>query len=227
MVRTRLLAALILIAQGFAQPGSAEPAAAAGPSKVETGAIPAPESAEASPLTSALRQKLGTPSAGSDEENQRDAAALTAFYEGRGAAPLWVTPSGLNERANSAIEEMRNAGGYGLDAKAFDLPVAEKDSTPEKLAEAELKLSIAALLYARHARGGRIMKPSEQLNSNLDRKPQLIDPKIVLEGLSANDDAGAYLRSLHPKHPQFEKLRQAYLKDVALDVGRLGRSPRL
>jgi L,D-transpeptidase YcbB len=233
MARSRLLVASAWVALAWiaavsaaSQPSLAEwvpkattpePAKTETPSekKVETGAIPSPEApVAADPLTAALRQKLAPPASNASEEDQREASALTAFYESRNAAPLWVTPTGLNDKAKSAIAEIQNAGAYGLDAKAFTLP-----SAPEVQADAELKLSTAALLYARHARGGRIMKPAEQLNSNLDRKPQLIDPKIILEGLAANDDAGAYLRSTHPKHAQFEKLRQAYLKEIGSKTG--------
>lgn len=203
-------------AANSASPSGASPSAA----KIETGAIPAPDALIPDPLSAALRLELGTAAAAAPtDEDQRESAALAAFYESRNAAPLWVTPAGLNDKAKSAIAEFENAGAYGLDAKAFALPAATNDTTPENLAEAELKLSSATLLYARHARGGRIMKPAEQLNSNLDRKPQLLDPKLVLDGLAANDDAGAHLRSLHPKHPQFEKLRQAYIAALGAKTG--------
>ncbi len=195
---------------------SASPSAA----KIETGAIAAPEALIPDPLSAALRLKLGAAAAaGPTDEDQRESAALAAFYESRNAAPLWVTPVGFNDKAKSAIAEIQNAGAYGLDANAFALPVTADNTAPKNLAETELNLSAAALLYARHARGGRIMKPSEQLNSNLDRKPQLIDAKLVLEGLAGNDDTGAYLRSLHPKHPQFEKLRQAYVAALGSKTG--------
>src|SRR5690606_16498023 len=44
-----------------------------------------------------------------------------------------------------------------------------------------------------------------------DREPPLLPPSDVLAGIARADAADAYLRGLHPKHPQFEKLRQAYL----------------
>src|SRR5262249_28724706 len=75
--------------------------------------------------------------------------------------------------------------------------------------EAELKLTQAVLKYARYARGGR-MDPG-QLSYNIDRDPPLLAPETVLEGIAAADSPDAYLRKLHPQHPQFEKLRQAYL----------------
>ena len=237
MARSRLLVtcawvALAWIASISAAPQSAfaewvpkaptpEPAKTETPSeaKIETGAIPAPDAPAADPLTTALRLKLGVLPATPSDEDQRESAALTAFYESRNASPLWVTPTGLNDKARSAIAEIENAGAYGLDAKTFALPAPTDGNTPEMLAEAELKLSAAALLYARHARGGRIMKPAEMLNSNIDRRPQLVEPKIILEGLASNDDTGAYLRSLHPKHAQFEKLRQAYVAAIGSKTG--------
>ena len=49
------------------------------------------------------------------------------------------------------------------------------------------------------------------LTSEFDRKPQLIDPERVITEIAAADAPDAYLRGIHPKQPQFEKLRQAYL----------------
>jgi hypothetical protein len=34
---------------------------------------------------------------------------------------------------------------------------------------------------------------------------------LILDGIAAADDPVAYLRGLHPQHPQFERLRQKYL----------------
>src|SRR5690606_28596240 len=57
----------------------------------------------------------------------------------------------------------------------------------------------------------RIMDPASDLSSYLDRKPQLIEPKTVLSRIAAAAAPDAVLRGFHPQHPQFEKLRQAYL----------------
>ena len=82
---------------------------------------------------------------------------------------------------------------------------------PERVAANDIEISQAVLKYGRYARGGRIMNPSEQLSSYLDRRPQLLKPEAILAGISAADDPAAYLRGLNPAHPQFEKLRQKYL----------------
>ena len=51
-----------------------------------------------------------------------------------------------------------------------------------------------------------------QVSRNIDQKPTLRDPKVVLETVSATNAPGDYLRGLHPKHVQFERLRQALVK---------------
>lgn len=67
------------------------------------------------------------------------------------------------------------------------------------------------LKYARHARGGRILDPTTMLSSYLDRKPQLLAATIVLDRIAAAEDVGAEMTGFHPRHPEFERLRQAYL----------------
>ena len=170
-----------------------------------------------SPARAALREKLSElPADGSDVERQ-ERAALAAFYEARGTAPLWIEGKGLTPKAAAAIAEIENAGAWGLDASGFSLPElsAASDSAgelaPDTIAGTEIKLSLAVLKYARYARGGRIMDPAGELTSHIDRKPKLIDPRIVLDGIANTEAADAYLRGLHPRHPQFERLRQTYL----------------
>ena len=145
-----------------------------------------------------------------------DMTAAAAIYDKRSRQPLWVTQTGFSKRAEALIAEIRKADDFGLKASNFALPelptpteTGVKLST-EQLAEAEAKLSIAALKYARHARGGRIPDPSV-LSKYLDRDPRPFEPESLIEELAGASDAAAYLRGLHPRHPQFEKLRQLYL----------------
>lgn len=103
----------------------------------------------------------------------------------------------------------------GADAVAETTPRDRDDAhQAEAMAAAELAFTRAALVYARHARGGRVLKPADMLNSNLDRKPQLISPIVVLADLAVADDMSAALAKLHPVHPQFEKLRRAFLTET-------------
>jgi L,D-transpeptidase YcbB len=175
--------------------------------------VAAPIAPPADPLGLALQQLLAKPGKG-DDSDRADAAALSAFYAAHGYAPLWVTAAGLTAKASAASAEIAKADDWGLVARDFVLPAlaGESPPSPQALAELEVTLSVAVLKYARYARGGRILDPATQLSSYLDRKPQLLDPKDVLEKFAAAGEADAYLRGLHPKHPQFEKLRQKLIE---------------
>jgi murein L,D-transpeptidase YcbB/YkuD len=169
------------------------------------------------------------------DADKQDATALAAFYEGRKDEPLWVDKTAPTSKAALLIAEIKKAGEWGLDPKDFDLPEAGAGGSAlsrAQLADVEMGLSLAALKYARYARGGRITDPAKQLSSYLDRLPQIREPKTVLEELAAAGEPDAYLRGLHPKHPQFEKLRQKYLERLksaaaAEEVVKVPAGPKL
>jgi L,D-transpeptidase YcbB len=150
-----------------------------------------------------------------------DRIALKQFYEERRNEPVWVTPTGFSLAATAVLAEIARADAWGLDASAFRLPALVKggELTREQRAAAETALSLAVLEYARHARGGRTNPLS--LSRNLDRTPQLLDPRSVIEAAASTDSPDAYLRALHPQHPQFERLRQAYLALKRSDPARV------
>jgi len=172
----------------------------------EAAPIPPPQDS----LGIALRNKLATDRKKGNEVVRTDRAVLSEYYAARKYKPVWVDGDGLKPRAKTAIAEIKNAGDWGLKAGAFALPKLE-ETNAKALANAEITLSLAILKYARHARGGRIINPAGTLSSYLDRTPQLLRPKDVLVMIAASDQPDAYLRGLHPQHPQFEKLRKAYL----------------
>ncbi|MBA4130266.1 MAG: L,D-transpeptidase [Hyphomicrobium sp.] len=143
-----------------------------------------------------------------------DRTALSTFYQARGDAPLWVTGEGFTAKARLALAELQRAGDWGLDPADFKVADIKGAPTPEALAEAESGLSLAVMAYARHARGGKIAKPAEQLSSYFDRRPQWMDRGALLSALAAADDPAPVLADLHPKHPQFNLLRQAWLETL-------------
>jgi L,D-transpeptidase YcbB len=162
---------------------------------------------EVDPLVAQVRQ-LSAASRGN--VIAADRAAVAEFYGDR-TATIWVTAAGFTARARLAMAEIAKADDWGLEARAFDLPqLAPGETSLAALAGAEVKLSLAVLKYARHARGGRV--DPALLSRNFDHKPTLRDPKAVMEAVAATEMPGDYLRDLHPKHVQFERLRQALLK---------------
>lgn len=193
---------------------SQDAAATAAKPSAETGALIRPASeapiAIEDPFAAALKAKLTETSPSSGARNKSDRIALVAFYEAREHKPLWTTPSGLSDRTQAVVAEFAKADDWGLDASDFAVPALPPDPGKDQLAAAEVAISLAVLKYARFARGGRLEPTS--LTKYLDRSPPLLEPKIVLEQIAVAQQADAYLRSLHPRHPQFELLRQKYLE---------------
>ncbi len=196
--------------------GEAKPEDAAAPGDTAVPAVPA------HPVVAAIRTKLQDPAlrkGGTADE----LAALDAFYAERTDPPLWITGMGFSARAQAIIVEIQKAGDWGLAPEAFDLPPAsDLPATTEAQALDELKLDLAALKYARFARGGRL-SPA-RISTLFDQKPNQLDPKLVLTELAASASPGVYLASLQPKQEQFLSLRQALLKAVAASKAK-GRKP--
>jgi L,D-transpeptidase YcbB len=217
-----LIAALLCAAFGLVGPAARaedQPASSGSQPAAAEASLPAPISSDMSaaqpssaidPMITLIRTKLTDPALRKGA-NPDDLAALEGFYKARTGGPLWMTDMGFSARGERAISEISKADDWGLDASAFDLPLGnDLPASPEAAATAELKLDLAILKYARFARGGRLT-PLD-LDDKLDQLPPLRDPKQVLTEIAASVAPDTYLQSLHPKHEQFARLRQALLK---------------
>ena len=140
-----------------------------------------------------------------------DLEALKQFYAERQNEPVWTTGTGYTSTAEAVRAEIARANDWGLDASAFRIqPLAGgQELTPTERADAEIAVSRAVLQYARYARGGRTDPLA--LSRNLDRQPPVLEPRKAIDAAVASDAPDAYLRSLHPQHPQFERLRRLYV----------------
>lgn len=144
--------------------------------------------------------------------NADDRQALIQYYTERAGSVLWVDKNGLTPEAKNLIAALNDADSWGLRAADYKIPelkpVAAGNYSQDDLTTFEARLSLDALEYARDARGGRISDPSSQLGTYLDRTPQVLNPRLVIGQIANASDKGAYLTSLHPKHPQFVRLRE-------------------
>ena len=163
----------------------------------------APAAAAPSPLADALRSKIA--GAGSGTRAAQETQALSAFYEANGFSTLWTNTHGLNARAGKVLAALADAESWGLSATELPVPETKLGDT----AAAEVAISRAVLRYARQARGGRI--DPLQLSNALDRKPQLLEPRAVLEAIAKAEAPDAYLVGLNPQHAGFQNLRKAYV----------------
>ena len=197
--------------------GQARPGAPPSVTPVQTVETPA----AATPIVASIRAKLADPAVRKDAA-AADLAALESFYNERGEA-LWMTDMGFSNEAQAAIDEIRKADDWGLSSAAFDLPSAgDLPDSVEEQAVGEIELNLAILKYARHARGGRT--DPVQLSKLYGMTPTLREPKTVMAEIAAADQPDAYLRSLHPKHEQFQRLHEALLKARA--EAEAGAKPR-
>jgi murein L,D-transpeptidase YcbB/YkuD len=213
--RSRIVRAIGLDAMPSPESGARDPFA---PVEVERPAPLAPgaptpsteavASANADPIVALVRQRLAASRLPRSAEDREDLAAALAYYGAGTDQPLWTGKDGLTAKARQAIEEIGKADDWGLKASAFDLPTLPDPSPPnETLAEAEIKIALAVLKYARHARGGRLDPAS--VSRKFDQKPVIYDPKSVLQAIAGAEAADTYLQGLHPKHLQFDRLRRA------------------
>ena len=146
-------------------------------------------------------------------EQQRD--AIVAFYSERDFAPVWASTSGGGPRATDVLAKLSEAAAYGLEPADYlplelgsfsdDLGALAGDR--ERLARFDLALTAAALSYAMHASGGRIV-PS-RLSAYHDLNPPTVDVREALTRLASEPSPAAYLASLHPVHPAYEAFRKA------------------
>ncbi|CUA84697.1 Murein L,D-transpeptidase YcbB/YkuD [Chelatococcus sambhunathii] len=140
-------------------------------------------------------------------EEQR--GAIRAFYEARGFNPLWIADGAFTPAARKIMAALTDAAAEGLDPADYPLPQIdglEGSSRGRALADADLKLSAAAVLYARDARGGRL-EPTK-LSKLLTPTRELPEAGDVLERLGAATDPGAALAAYNPQHAQYAALKR-------------------
>jgi L,D-transpeptidase YcbB len=162
----------------------------------------------------ALRIAIVTRVADKGAKGAGEYKALAEYYSAPDAQVLWVDENGLNLRAKSVMEEIGKADDYGLRASDYALPRiegfnAKSPNAAGALADAEIKLDLAVLRYARDARGGRF--DWTRLDPDLDPTLALPDPLQVMESIAIRSEPAAYLRSFQPDQPQFEALRKALI----------------
>jgi murein L,D-transpeptidase YcbB/YkuD len=139
--------------------------------------------------------------------NEKELAAVEAFYQARNLAPLWLDKGLENTRAKAAIARLRNADTDGLDHRDYRIP-GFASATTEALADAELTLTRSVLTYARHLQAGRM--PHRMVREDNIGLPQRApDPAVVLAAVAEAADAGQALEQFSPPHDHYHKLRAA------------------
>ncbi|KMO11115.1 L,D-transpeptidase family protein, partial [Methylobacterium platani] len=137
------------------------------------------------------------------------------------------------DAAKAVIARLQTAEEDGLDSLAYPIPLLDPPhATAADRAEADLKLSAAAALYARDARGGRL-EPS-RLSRFITPKLDLPAADAVLTRLTpAGRAAGTLLQSYNPGQPGYLALKaklaslRAQQPNRAVPMVRLPKGPAL
>jgi L,D-transpeptidase YcbB len=144
---------------------------------------------------------------------QRD--DIIAFYRQRDFEPVWVSTTGASTRTDDLLDQLADADEHGLvpedylpsDLGSFSNDITALTGDRERLVRLELALTAAALRYAMHASGGRILP--DRLSAYHDLNPPRVDGGEALSRLVESPSPGAYLASLHPVHPAYGAMREA------------------
>jgi murein L,D-transpeptidase YcbB/YkuD len=188
-----------------AAPATAAPAAGpAAPSATPPKEIAATPPAPLDPVAEKVREFL----AGKADrliERKNERKPIEAFYATRNFAPLWSENGAANARAKAAIARLQQADTDGLDPSDYPTPDFAAASSPDSLAEAEIRLTSSVLTYARHAQIGRVHYSRVSADIVYNLVPP--EPADVLGKMAEAKDAGEALGSYNPPHEGYRLLR--------------------
>jgi L,D-transpeptidase YcbB len=175
-------------------------------------ATPAPEPVKAAstvpaadqPVADKLREQLAAKNLRYfDRKGERQ--AVEKFYSAREYAPLWTAAGALTETAKGVIARLKDASSEGLNVNDYPVPDFAAATSPEALADAELKLTSSMLDYARHAQSGRMHY--SQVSYDILYPDHPTDPSEVLANVTGAKDASAALESYNPPHKLYKELK--------------------
>ncbi|WP_342734872.1 L,D-transpeptidase family protein [Bradyrhizobium sp. B117] len=175
-------------------------------------AAPAPEPVKAAsnvpaadqPVADKLKDLIGAKASRHfDRKNER--AAIEKFYGARDFAPVWTQGGSLTAAAKGVIARLKDAASEGLNPADYPLPDFAAATTPDALADAELKLTASMFDYARQAQSGRMHW--SQVSADILYPEHPVDPSEVLAKVTTAADASAALDSYNPPQKLYKELK--------------------
>ena len=139
-------------------------------------------------------------------DRKAERAAIEKVYAARSYAPLWTEGGTLNAQAKGVIARLRDAAADGLNLADYPVPNFTAASSPDQLAEADLKLTASMMDYARQAQSGRMHW--SQVSADIQYPEHPVDPEQVLANVTTAKDSSAALDSYNPPHKLYRELKQ-------------------
>lgn len=184
-------------------PTPAAPATAAAPASEPVRAasnVPAADQ----PVADKLKDIIGAKASRYlDRKNER--AAIEMFYGARDFAPVWSQGGSLTAAAKGVIARLKDAASDGLNPADYPVPDFAAATTPDTLADAELKLTASMFDYARQAQSGRMHW--SQVSGDILYPEHPVDPNEVLAKVTTAADASAALDSYNPPQKLYKELK--------------------
>jgi murein L,D-transpeptidase YcbB/YkuD len=134
----------------------------------------------------------------------RDQAGVKTFYESRGFAPLWTLEGKPSGKAAEVMGYLRGVEADGLNPADYPAPQFS-DADAGKIADDEIRLSLAVVLFARHASVGRASFQRVSDAIAYDINPS--DPAGVLKKIAETSPASKALDSFLPAHAGYKALK--------------------
>ncbi len=143
--------------------------------------------------------------------------SLPTIYQGNAYSALWVDKDGLLDQALLFLEILRNSDTHGLVPQTYY--VGEIDALLDKmgakankanytnineLAELDLLLTNAFLLYSHELLNGRVRK--EEINFDITIPERKVDSGNILLSAIENNNIEEVLAGFEPKHPVYKRL---------------------
>src|SRR6516162_2590719 len=139
-------------------------------------------------------------------DRKAERAAVDKFYSVREYAPIWTAAGKLSDSGKGVMARLKDAASEGLDPSDYPVPDFAAATTPDALADADLKLTASVLDYARQAQSGRMHW--SQVSGDIQYPEHPTDPTEVLANVTIAKDASAALESYNPPQKLYKELKQ-------------------
>lgn len=154
-------------------------------------------------------------------------AMLSGFHKDRVFQPAWSTEEGPRAQATSLVKAIHGAILEGLEPEGYHLATIEtllaevrhniatnRSLEPDKLADLDLLLTDAFLLYGSHLSAGRVNP--ETIRSEWFIKNRELDLVEILQSALDEDQIEEALETLPPQHAGYARLKRALLQYRAI-----------
>jgi murein L,D-transpeptidase YcbB/YkuD len=172
-------------------------------------------------ITTNIRQRIDNPhSIIINSQTIKASSYLASLYKQYNYVPMWSSPDGPLPQAYEMVEVIKDSYMEGLNPEAYKITEIENtldkikavqdsgnSARPEDIAELDLLLTNAFLLYSKHILYGQVTP--EQIDLELIFGERRIDLSELLVTSIKNNNVKETLDGLLPKYPVYSRLRSA------------------